>query len=81
MDASLTGGGRENADPGAFFGGAGDEAVVLVADLAGEEEGGGGFLDMALDFRGVVLAGGAVGGKGVEFGGGLWEGGSAERGF
>ena len=24
-------GGREDADPGAFFGGAGDEAVVLVA--------------------------------------------------
>ena len=69
----------KDADPGAFFGGAGDEAVVLVAELAGEEEGGGGFLDREIDFGGVVLVGGAVGGEGVQFGGGVGEGGALNQ--
>jgi hypothetical protein len=71
----------EEPDPSAFVRGAGDDGVELLSNLSGQQQRGGGLVDLALNLGGGVFLIGAVLGEFRQFRDGVGQRRAGQRGF
>ena len=71
----------EEPHPGAFGRGAGDDGVELLSDFSGEQQRGSRLVDLALNLGGGIFLIGAVLGEICQFGDGVGQRRTGQRGF